>query len=64
MTLTMSILFVVPGVRSLAVDTQTGDVFFSKSTTVKTVGKTPYDDRVIVKVDNNIYGITVDPVLR
>ena len=51
--------------NSLAVDTQTGELFFSKGKRVITVGKTGNDYRVIVEVDRySLYGIAVDPVLR
>ena len=65
MTITVCIFLVVSNVNSLAVDTQTGELFFSMSKRVRTVGKTGNDYRVIVEVANsNIYSIAVDPVLR
>ena len=59
MTISMFIFPVVIGVNSLAVDTQTGELFFSMGTRVRTVG-----NRVIVEGIYTMHGIAVDPVLR
>ena len=60
----MCIILAVSYVNSLAVDTQTGEWFFSQSNSVRIVGKTIKDSREIVKLPSAIYGIAVDPVLR
>jgi len=60
----MCIFLVVFGVNSLTVDTQTGEIFISISTRVRTIGKTGNDYREIVGARFPIYGIAIDPVLR
>ena len=58
----MCIFLAVTQVNSLAVDTQTGELFFSMGTEVGKIGN---GNRVIVIHSSySIYGIAVDPVLR